>query len=82
MIKKKRITKRRNNRKLNIAHLHWGFPPIVGGVETHLSMMLPEMANRSHKVSLLTASIEGEKQRDRYKGVNIYRTPIMESNPP
>lgn len=27
--------------RLNIAHIHWGFPPIIGGVETHLAIILP-----------------------------------------
>ncbi|MDB4349708.1 glycosyltransferase family 4 protein [Omnitrophica bacterium] len=70
----------KKNNRLSIAQLHWGFPPIIGGVETHLSIMLPEMARRGHEVNLLTASVEGEKVRDAYKGVNIYRTPLMDLN--
>lgn len=76
------MAKKKNskNSKLNIAQLHWGFPPIIGGVETHLSMMLPEMVKRGHNVYLLTASIEGEKVEDVYKGVKIHRTPLMDLN--
>ena len=45
--------------KLNISHLHWGFPPIIGGVETHLTIILPQMVKSGHNVSLLTSSVEG-----------------------
>jgi len=65
---------------LNVAHLHWGFPPIVGGVETHLTIMLPEMVRVGHNVSLLTGSVEGVRQRHKYRGVDIYRTPLMDLN--
>lgn len=66
--------------KLNIAHLHWGFPPVVGGVETHLTIILPQMVNFGHRVSLLTGSTNGAKVRDKYEGVDIYRAPIMDLN--
>ena len=67
-------------KKLNIAHLHWGFPPIVGGVETHLTIILPQMVKLGHNVSLLTGSVEGVKGRYKYEGVDIYRTPLMDLN--
>lgn len=67
-------------RKCSIAHLHWGFPPIIGGVETHLTIILPFMVQRGHKVSLLTASAEGEKGKDNFKGVSLQREPIMDLN--
>ncbi len=65
---------------LNIAHLHWGFPPVIGGVETHLTILLPTMVQMKHKVSLLTCSVEGSRTRDEYKGVQIHRAPIMDLN--
>ncbi|MCK5512416.1 MAG: glycosyltransferase, partial [Thermodesulfovibrionia bacterium] len=65
---------------MNIAHMHWGFPPIIGGVETHLSMLLPEFLKKGHKVALLTGSVEGENDQDNYKGVQIYRTPLLDLN--
>ena len=70
----------KKNKPLNIAQIHWGFPPIIGGVETHLTILLPEMVKRGHKVDLLTGAAEGAKVLDRYKGVGIYRTPIMDLN--
>ena len=66
--------------KLNIAHIHWGFPPIIGGVETHLSIMLPEMVRLGHNVSLLTGVTERAKVRYEYKGVKISRAPLMDLN--
>lgn len=66
--------------KLNIVHLHWGFPPIIGGVETHLSMLLPTFARWGHKVSLLTGSSEEAKAKYVYKGVRVWRTPLMDLN--
>lgn len=69
---------RRN--KLSIAQLHWGFPPIVGGVETHLWMLLPLFAKWGHKVSLLAGSCEDTKARYNYKGVEIFRNPLMDLN--
>ncbi|MFH1282704.1 MAG: glycosyltransferase family 4 protein [bacterium] len=65
---------------MNILHLHWGFPPIIGGVETHLATMLPVMVQYKHKVSLITGSVEGTKGSYLYKGAKIYRTPIMDLN--
>ena len=68
------------NKKLNIAHLHWGFPPIIGGVETHLTVILPEMVKAGHKVGLLTGVAEGVGSRYKYEGVDIFRTPLMDLN--
>ena len=70
----------RKNRSLKIAQLHWGFPPIIGGVETHLTILLPEMVKAGHKVHLLTGVAEGAKIVDKYKDVSIYRTHIMDLN--
>lgn len=67
-------------KQLNIAHIHWGFPPIIGGVETHLTIVLPQMTRLGHKVSLLTGAVEGSKARYKYEGVDIFRIPIMDLN--
>jgi glycosyltransferase involved in cell wall biosynthesis len=66
--------------KLNIAHLHWGFPPIIGGVETHLTIILPEMRKLDHNISLLTGTAEGARVREKYRGVKVFRAPIMDLN--
>lgn len=65
---------------LSIAHFHWGFPPIIGGVETHLTILLPQLVKLGHKVSLLTGSVEGIKGKYKYEGADIHRTPIMDLN--
>jgi glycosyltransferase involved in cell wall biosynthesis len=67
-------------KKLNIAQMHWGFPPIIGGVETHLTMLLPELVRRGHNVSLLTGAVEGEKEQDIFKKASVYRTPLFDLN--
>ncbi|MBL7132098.1 MAG: hypothetical protein ISS45_11985, partial [Candidatus Omnitrophica bacterium] len=54
----------KKNRSLKIAQFHWGFPPIIGGVETHLTLLLPNLVNKGHKVNLLTGSFEGAKAED------------------
>ncbi len=67
-------------KKLSIAHMHWGFPPIIGGVETHLTILMPELTKMGHKVSLLTGAAENVKLRYNYKGVDIFRHPVMDLN--
>jgi glycosyltransferase involved in cell wall biosynthesis len=67
-------------KNLRIAQLHWGFPPTIGGVETHLTILLPEYVKSGHKVGLLTGSVEGVRGRDNYKGIDIYRTPLLDLN--
>ncbi len=66
--------------KLKIAQLHWGFPPLIGGVETHLTIIMPEMVRMGHEVSLLTGSAEGVNGNYQYEGVDIYRTPLFDLN--
>lgn len=65
---------------MNIAHMHWGFPPIIGGVETHLAILLPEFLKKGHKVTLLTGSVKGEDAESDYKGIKVYRTPLLDLN--
>ncbi len=69
---------KKKKKNLNIAHIHWGFPPIIGGVETHLTIILPAMSEKGHRVSLLTGAVEGVPSRYKFKGVYIYRTPVFD----
>jgi len=69
-----------SKKNLNIAHLHWGFPPVIGGVETHLTILLPALVSMGHKASLLTCSFEGSPGKENYKGATITRAPIMDLN--
>jgi glycosyltransferase involved in cell wall biosynthesis len=65
---------------LRIAHLHWGFPPIIGGVETHLTLLLPELVKRGHAVGLLTGSVEGTPERHEREGVAVWRSSLLDLN--
>ena len=67
-------------KSLSIAHLHWGFPPIIGGVETHLTIILPQLVKWGHKVYLLTCSASGTNPEEIYEGVKVKRTPLMDLN--
>jgi len=64
---------------VRISKLHWAFPPIIGGVETHLMMLGPELAARGCTVNLLTGSVDGRETFD-YKGMTVTRTPLMDLN--
>ncbi|MCK4463391.1 MAG: glycosyltransferase family 4 protein [Candidatus Omnitrophica bacterium] len=72
--------KKKRKRALNVSHLHWGFPPIIGGVETHLNIILPAMAKGGNKISIFTGPFEGYKGYYKYKGIEVYRAPIMDLN--
>jgi glycosyltransferase involved in cell wall biosynthesis len=65
---------------MKIAHLHWGFPPIIGGVETHLIFLLPEQVKMGHKISLLTGSANGSPDRFNFKGAKITRSQYFDLN--
>jgi len=69
-----------SGQRFSVAQIHWGFPPTIGGVETHLSIMCPEMVRLGHRTSVFTASIEGESDRVEYRGVQVYRSPVMDLN--
>ena len=65
---------------MKIAMLHWGFPPIIGGVETHLIFLMPELVKMGHKVSLLTGSADGAPLEFDFKGAKIYRSQFYDLN--
>jgi len=60
--------------------MHWGFPPTIGGVETHLSILLPQLVKQGHQVALLTGAFLEEKAHDHFHGVEIFRTPLFDLN--
>lgn len=41
--------------------LHWAFPPVIGGVESHLAMLGPALVSRGHLVEILTGSVSGKR---------------------
>jgi glycosyltransferase involved in cell wall biosynthesis len=65
---------------LKIMHIHWGFPPTIGGVETHLTNLLPEIVRSGHKVRLLTGAFAGEKAHSQYCKVDVHRSPLLDLN--
>jgi len=65
---------------MRIAQIHWGFPPIIGGVETHLIFLLPELAKMGHKVTLLTGSAAGYPDEFDFHGAKIYRSQFYDLN--
>lgn len=60
--------------------LHWAFPPVIGGVESHLAMLGPALVSRGHLVEILTGSVSGKREEYIFKGVKIKRTPLMDLN--
>jgi len=65
---------------MKIAMLHWGFPPIIGGVETHLIFLLPELVKMGHEVSLLTGSAEDSPDHFDFHGAKIVRSQYFDLN--
>uniref|UniRef100_A0A7C2I302 Glycosyltransferase family 1 protein n=1 Tax=Ammonifex degensii TaxID=42838 RepID=A0A7C2I302_9THEO len=65
---------------MRVAMLHWAFPPTIGGVETHLTMLCPALVKRGHQVALLTGAVNGEGSEYTWKGMFIRRTPLMDLN--
>jgi glycosyltransferase involved in cell wall biosynthesis len=65
---------------IKVAMLHWAFPPVIGGVESHLAMLGPELVRSGLEVSLLTSSAEGLPELDNYMGVTVKRTSLMDLN--
>lgn len=65
---------------MRVAMLHWAFPPTIGGVESHLTMLCPAVVKRGHRVALLTGAVDGKVSECYWEGVFIRRTPLMDLN--
>ena len=65
---------------MRIAKLHWAFPPIIGGVETHLTILGPELIKEGCEIHLLTNSLSGEREERTYDNMQITGTPLMDLN--
>jgi glycosyltransferase involved in cell wall biosynthesis len=65
---------------MKVAMLHWAFPPIIGGVESHLAMLGPELVRYGCKVSLLTGSVNGREEDYTWQGMRIYRRNLFDLN--
>ncbi|GAF27151.1 glycosyltransferase [Moorella thermoacetica Y72] len=65
---------------MRVAMLHWAFPPIIGGVESHLALLCPYLVRQGHQVSLLTATAPGTPVEESWQGVVIKRSPLLDLN--
>lgn len=65
---------------MKLAMLHWAFPPVIGGVESHLALLGPGLARRGWEVYILAGSAEGAGEKEVYKGVRVERSPLMDLN--
>ena len=66
------------SRSMTIAQLHWGFPPTIGGVETHMSILLPELVARGHRQWVFTSTVEGVDKRMNFHGVEVIHSSVMD----
>ncbi len=66
---------------MRVALLHWGFSPIIGGVETHLGILGPGMVDKGHEVWLITGTVTKEDILEfDYYGMKVVRTPLFDLN--
>ncbi|WP_405909268.1 glycosyltransferase family 4 protein [Streptomyces sp. NBC_00828] len=61
--------------KLHIGLVHWSFPPVVGGVETHLWDYSKALARRGHRVTMFTGSVGAHRPCD---GVRVIRHKLLD----
>jgi len=61
---------------MKIGVMHWAFPPVVGGVESHLVYLYEELARRGHEVAILTAPHPG-RDADAYPWCTIVADDYM-----
>ncbi|HHP51458.1 MAG TPA: glycosyltransferase family 1 protein [Moorella mulderi] len=65
---------------MRIAMIHWAFPPIIGGVESHLALLCPFLQKQGHQVALLTGSAPGAPAQENYQEVMVKRSPLLDLN--
>lgn len=65
---------------LSIGVVHWAFPPVSGGVETHLLTVCPEMVRLGADVSVLCGSTDGQPSTEEVEGVTVERRDGMVSS--
>ncbi len=61
---------------MRIAMLHWAFPPVVGGVETHLEELGASLARRGHAVHALVGADADEEPRQ-HRGIDVQRSTLL-----
>lgn len=65
---------------MHIAQIHWAFPPVIGGVESHLALLGPELVKQGYQVSLLTGTASGAPEEESYCGMHVRRTRWLDLN--
>ncbi len=63
---------------MNIGVVHWAYLPTIGGVETHLATICPEMARLGARVHLLTARQKGAPDHEENL-VKVTRSDILDA---
>ncbi len=58
---------------MRIGVVHWAFLPFIGGVESHLAAVYPEIVKLGDKVHLLTGPYPGSPAKGMFKGMVIER---------
>jgi len=61
---------------MKIGVMHWAFPPVVGGVESHLIYLYEEIAHMGHDISILT-SPHALRRSDDYPWCKIHANDLM-----
>jgi glycosyltransferase involved in cell wall biosynthesis len=61
---------------MKIGVMHWAFPPVVGGVESHLIYLYEEMARMGYDISILT-SPHVQRKNDDYPWCKIVSDDLM-----
>lgn len=61
---------------MRIGVIHWAFPPVVGGVESHLIYLYTELARMGHDISFLTAP-HPSRDPDTYPWCRIVDNELM-----
>lgn len=63
---------------MNIGVVHWAYLPTIGGVETHLATIYPEIAKLNTEVYLLTAPHKDAPDQERENPINVTRSDILD----
>lgn len=63
---------------MNIGVVHWSYLPVIGGVETHLATICPEMAKLGTEVHLLTARRKGVPDQEENL-VKVTRSDLLDT---
>ncbi len=63
---------------MRICVTHYAYPPITGGVETHLLDLCHELVDQGHEVHALVGPFPGLPEREVQHGVTIHRRPELD----